>query len=470
MSRRRSLRVRLVLWYGIVLSVVVVLYGVAIVYQSWRTATAAVDTELTAYGRRVADALRPTPDGRFDLDLPADAAAYFFRPRPDRPSYVIWSPDGRLVDQSIPAGDAPEDQPVGRREVRLPAPGGAVVVVSRNVGGLVEARWALARAVLLSGTVTLALAVAAGWLVAGHALEPIGRIGQAAREMSTGSLDARIRVEETEGELADVAAALNQAFDRQQLALDQQRRFAADASHDLRTPIAVLRAEAEWALARERTAPQYQDALQICRRAALRLQDAVDRLIALVRDGKADDDGQTAPVALDELVADVAAWLQPLARESGIRLVVEGEAVRIAGDALQLREALGNIVSNAIRYNQPGGQVLVRTRRSGGEARIEIQDTGIGIDPASLPKVFDRFFRADQARARAPGAGLGLSIARSIVEAHGGRITCASEPGQGTALVVTVPGAIGRRGESRDVASGPTLATSRPARHRSEAG
>ena len=284
-SMRESLRVRLVLWYALVLTLVVVLYGGAVVYQSWRSMIAGVDVELEAYAREVTKALKPVEGGRFDLELPTDAATYFFRREGGRPYYVIWGPAGELVDQSDPDLQVgkPGQTADGRREKSLQAAGGATVLVGRDIADLRRAQWGLFLNVALAGIATLAVAIFGGWFVAGRALAPIKRISQTARAMSEGDLNARIAVERTESELEQVASTLNDAFDRLRLAVEQERRFIADASHELRTPISVLRAETEWALDRDRTPQQYKEALTVGRRAALRMQDVVERLLALVR-------------------------------------------------------------------------------------------------------------------------------------------------------------------------------------------
>lgn len=438
---RDSLRVRLVLWYALVLTLVVVLYGGAVVYQSWRSMMASVDAELDAYAREVNSALKPVEGGRFDLELSSDAATYFFRREGGRPYYVIWGPNGELVDQSDPdlqviRGTTAE----GRRERSLTAAGGATVLVGRDVADLRRAEWGLFLNVALAGIATLAVAIFGGWFVAGRALAPIKRISRTARAMSEGDLNARIAVEQTDSELEQVASTLNDAFDRLRLAVEQERRFIADASHELRTPISVLRAETEWALDRERSPQQYKDALTIAKRASLRMQDIVERLLALVRADVSADVQEPAPVAIRTLIDEVVAWLAPMAHERAVHLSVSGEPLTVNGDAEQLREALNNVIANAILYNKPGGSVTISTRQSGSTATIEIVDTGIGIPADAVPRVFDRFFRVDKARSRAMGgSGLGLSIARTIFVAHGGDITCTSEPGVGSMFVISLP-------------------------------
>jgi two-component system OmpR family sensor kinase len=437
-----SLRVRLVLWYAFVLTLVVLLFGGAVVYQSQRSMLTGVDAELDAYAREVSKALKPVEGGRFDLELPPDAATYFFHREGGRPYYVIWARSGEIVDRSDPDLQVgrPGNTAEGRRERILQAAGGATVLVGRDITELRRAERRLFLSVALAGIATLVIAIFGGWFVAGRALAPIKRISRTARAMSEGDLNARIAVEQTDSELEQVASTLNDAFDRLRMVVEQERRFIADASHELRTPISVLRAETEWALDRDRTPQQYKEALTVGRRAALRMQDIVERLLALVRADVVPDVHEPAPVAMRTLIADVAAWLAPMAQARDVRISISGDPFTVNGDAEQLREALNNIVANAILYNRPGGSVTITMRESGGTARIEVADTGIGIPAEAVPRVFDRFFRVDKARSRdMGGSGLGLSIARTVFIAHGGDVTCSSEPGLGSMFVITLP-------------------------------
>jgi heavy metal sensor kinase len=401
-----------------------------------------VDAELDAYAREVSKALKPVEGGRFDLELPPDAATYFFHREGGRPYYVIWAPGGEVVDRSDPDLQVgrPGNTAEGRRERTLQAAGGATVLVGRDITELRRAERRLLLNVALAGIATLVVAIFGGWFVAGRALAPIKRISRTARAMSDGDLDARIAVEHTDSELEQVASTLNDAFDRLHTVVEQERRFIADASHELRTPISVLRAETEWALDRDRTPQQYKEALTVGRRAALRMQDIVERLLALVRADVAPDVHEPAPVAMRTLIDDVAAWLAPMAQARDVRLTISGGPFTVNGDAEQLREALNNIVANAILYNKPGGSVTITMRESAGTARIEVADTGIGIPAEAVPRVFDRFFRVDKARSREMGgSGLGLSIARTVFVAHGGDVTCTSEPGVGSMFVISLP-------------------------------
>jgi signal transduction histidine kinase len=439
---RESLHVRLVLWYALVLTLVVALYGGAVCYQSWRSMIAGVDRELEGYARELAQSLRPVDGGRFDLELTPGVRAYFGR-EADHPYYIIRSQTGELIDRSD-SDRSTSARATGTRsaarETAVPAPAGASVLVGREITDLRRAQSLLVLNVVLAGIATLAVSICGGWFVAGRALAPIKRITHTALAMSAGDLDARIAVSRTETELEQVASTLNDAFDRLRLAVDQERRFTADASHELRTPISVLRAEIDWALERERSAHQYRDSLIVCRRAAARMQDLVERLLALARVETVPPIETLEPVPLRPLLTDITTWLAPLAHERDVRVSVDGEPLDISGNTAQLREALGNVVANAILYNKAAGSVTISTRAHAGVARIEVVDTGIGIPAEAIPRIFDRFFRVDRARSRERGgSGLGLSIARAIVEAHGGSIICRSEEGTGSVFVISLP-------------------------------
>jgi heavy metal sensor kinase len=277
----------------------------------------------------------------------------------------------------------------------------------------------------------------------GRALAPVTRISQAAAAMTAGDFAARIAVERTENELEQVALALNQAFDRLHLAVENERRFTADASHELRTPLATVSAEIEWALSRERSTEEYRRCLDTAQRAANRMRQVVERLLTLARADSAEMMLQRAPVGLAPVVSDALGIVQPLAEQRQISIDTHLDAATVVGDRDRLTDLVTNLCSNAIQYNKVGGQVSVEVWPEGNEACLRVRDTGNGISADDLPRIFDRFYRADKARtAHSGGAGLGLAIAKWIVEAHGGRITCHSTLGQGTEILVHLPRAV----------------------------
>ncbi len=433
-----SLRARLLLWYTAMAGAVIAVFGTMVCYLAWRTQVADVDAGLRARADTLVQALEPAPDGTFDLTLP---------PPPDGatlaslPSHAIWTSDGTPIDRSDPDNEVPRPEGpgartrAGRREVAVVAPSGAIVVTGRSLDAVYRELSALAGTVAALGAVSLLLSFGGGWWIVGRALQPIDRIGRTARTMVEGDFTARIPVERVETELGALANALNEAFDRLHGSLERQQRFTADASHELRTPLTTISTEVQWALARDRTPEEYRHSLDACRRAAARMQNVVERLLALARAEAGAEDDRRVPVALDEIVRLVVDDLRPLADARALRVETRTSPLVIQGDHDRLLDAVTNVVANAIHYNVPGGHVSISVREVDGGGEILVEDTGIGIAASDLPRVFEPFFRADPARSReAGGAGLGLALTRAIIERHGGRVTCTSEPDRGTAI------------------------------------
>ena len=443
-----SLRTRLLLWYTLILAVVIATFAATVCVLFWQSLVADIDDGLRSSAAAFVDGLRPTASGEFDLVLPpeyrqagADAAA-----PPSETYYAVWNGDGELVDRSaggfdIPLPDGPQIRTRdGRREYVATAASEALVLVGRDLAGARRDVLAFAGTAAAGGIVALALSLLGGWLLVGRALAPVSRISQAAAAMSAGDLGARIAVERTENELEQVARALNAAFDHLHQALETERRFTADASHELRTPLATISAEIEWGLARERSDDEYRRCLETAGRAADRMRRVVERLLVLARADSAAASLQRAAVGLAPLVGDALAIVRPLADRKRVTIETHLDAATVVGDRDRLTDLVTNLFSNAIQYNREGGQVRVEVWPEGADACLRVRDTGAGIAAEDLPHIFDRFFRADKARAaHSGGAGLGLAIAKWIVEAHGGRIACQSTAGRGTDVLVRLP-------------------------------
>ena len=441
-----SLRARLLAWYSVVLVIVIVTFAGTVAYLLWRSMLADVDTGLRASAAPLVASLRPAGAGGFDLDLPleyqpADAA----QPGPAT-YYAVWNARGDLIDRSTVgfdiaappgSGTATRD---GRRELTVTGAGGALVLVGRDLAEARDAVRAFAATAALGGLAALLVSLAGGWFLIGRALAPIGRINRAAADMAGGNLEARIAVERTENELEQVAQALNGAFDRLHRALDSQQRFTADASHELRTPLATVSAETEWALSRPRSAEEYRESLLTCRRATDRMARLVERLLTLARADHETINLDRAPVGLEPIVQEAVSLVHPLAVRRGITIETRLDTARVNGDRDCLTELVTNLCSNAVEYNRDGGHVTVEVWPDGPDACMRVRDSGVGISEDDLPRIFERFYRTDKTRdRRTGGAGLGLAIAKWIVDAHGGRITCRSTVGEGTEMLVRLP-------------------------------
>jgi two-component system, OmpR family, sensor kinase len=440
-----SLRARLLLWYTLILAGVIVAFASIAGLLFWRSLLAGIDRDLEARSATIVQALHPVALGGFDLDRPVEYQ------QPDASSaatayYAVWTRTGELIDCSIDDCDIAIPTELGlrtragHREIAVAAVDGARVLVGRDLAPVQGQVLAFAGAAAAAGSIALVAALLGGWFLVGRALAPIARISSTAAAMAGGDLSARILVERTENELEQVALALNQAFDRLQLAVHSQQRFTADASHELRTPLATILGDTEWVLARERSPSEYRQIAESCRRAAHRMREIVERLLTLARADAAEIHLEHQPVSLAPIVEDALTILRPLANNKKVTLQTRVDGATIAGDRDRLTELVTNVVSNAIQYNRDGGQVNVEVWPDGQNAWMRVSDTGIGIEAEHLPQVFERFFRTDGARsAHAGGAGLGLSIAKWIVDAHGGEIACQSVLGKGTEVLIRLP-------------------------------
>jgi signal transduction histidine kinase len=315
-----------------------------------------------------------------------------------------------------------------------------LVLVGRDLADVRSEIWSLAGIIGVVGLTALGFSLMGGWILVSRALAPVDRISDTAQKMIGGDFEARVHVDQVETEFGRLAQALNQAFDRLNESLARQRQFTADASHELRTPLAALSTEAEWALGRERESAEYQESLNVSLRAARRMQNIVERLLLLARADAGAGVDQPARVRLDDLVRVVAEDLEPLAAARKIAIDVDAEPATVWGNADRLTDAVTNLVDNAIRYNVDAGRVRVTLRTTDQAASLTVEDTGVGIDPEDLERVFEPFFRGDSARNRdSGGAGLGLTVTRALIERYGGSVTCTSELGQGTVVAVHVP-------------------------------
>jgi heavy metal sensor kinase len=285
------------------------------------------------------------------------------------------------------------------------------------------------------------LAAAGGLLLARRALRPVDTMSLTARRITAEDLARRIPRRATGDELDRLAETLNEMLDRLQGAFGQVRRFAADAAHELRTPLTALRGGIEVALRGERTPEEYRRVLQSSLEEVERLTHLAEDLLLLSRFSVT----VSAPrqrVELEPLVMDALDVGVQLAHARGVSIVSTNlTPAAVVGDASALRRALLNLVDNAVKYTPAGGKVEVALlREEEGRAAIAVRDTGPGIAPADVDRVFQPFVRLDAARQDAPdGAGLGLSIARSIVAAHGGELTLETTPGAGSTFTIRLP-------------------------------
>ena len=337
--------------------------------------------------------------------------------------------------------------PVGTEDDDEAKPGAltepVLVEVARSTKELDRGQTALRGALSVALPLGLVLGALGAFLLARRATSPIGRLTADARAIGAatpGTPAARLDVPRVEGELRDLAEMLNDAFARLETAVQRERRFSADASHELRTPLAVLRSRLELMLSRDRSPDEYREALRTSLDASLRLEQIVRSLLLLARaDAGAIVRGSVdLPSAVARAVA--AACASVGSDPAAVDLHVEDEGMRVAGEAALLERMVSNVVENALTHGAGGGPVEVTLDADGDEARLTVADRGPGLPADLLPRLFERFARGDASRTRATGgAGLGLSIARSIARLHGGDATAGPRTGGGTQVEIRLP-------------------------------
>ncbi len=280
-----------------------------------------------------------------------------------------------------------------------------------------------------------------GYFLIGQALRPVRKIVGAAQTISLHHLDQRLPVIDSGDEIETLSRALNEMIVRLDESFQHASRFSSDASHELRTPLTIMRGELEAILANPQLEPGVGEAVGSVLEETERLAKMVEGLFAISRLESGEAVMETTRLDLSELVCTTAEQIRLLADDRRIELTCEAPApVGIEGDRVRLKQVVVNLLDNAIKYTPEGGKVWLSVRAESAQAVFRISDNGRGIDPAALPFLFDRFYRADEARRLGiEGTGLGLSIVRSICQAHGGSVEAFNEPREGCSFVVRLP-------------------------------
>jgi len=289
---------------------------------------------------------------------------------------------------------------------------------------------------------TFAIFPLVGYQIARHGIRPVEEMAAMARRISSTNLRERILPDGYPFELASLAGTFNQMLDRLEESFQRISQFSADIAHDLRTPVNNIRGEAEVGLARARTIHEYRDVLESCLEEAVRLSDLIGNLLFLARAESPLTHLHRERVDVAELLGGVREYYEASAADGGISLTTTAcpEPVIAELDRTLVQRAVSNLVSNAVAHTPPGGSVVLATNADPSTIRIEVTDTGVGIPPEALPRVFDRFFRLDPSRSQASGGtGLGLAIVQGILVLHGGNAEIASQPGQGTRVTLRIP-------------------------------
>jgi signal transduction histidine kinase len=294
-----------------------------------------------------------------------------------------------------------------------------------------QVRWALLASTLLA----LALATVSGGAIVRGALSPVRRISRTASIIETSSdLSQRLDYSGPRDELGELATTFDHMIEHLDKVFQSQRDFVADASHELRGPLTVIRGNLDL-LKRKLSEADRNESLKAMERESIRMSRIVDDLLLLA-------EVESGPTAQQQMVSLKAVLSEEVARARSLAggrpiIVDRQEDLSVRGDAQRLKQLLGNLVDNAIKYTPENGTITLSLFRDSPWARLEVADTGIGITAEQLPHIFDRFYRVDKTRSRAGGGtGLGLAIVKGIAEQHGGRVTVTSEPGKGSTFTV----------------------------------
>ena len=464
---RWSLRGRLALWHTT--AITLILAGTWLVADRVlsRMVESQVDEALLALAETEAASALDSPDGRVHLHAIARDAGRASLARLDKLVQIVDA-DGRVQGRSANLGDATLPAPprllarLARGEPvieTLPDLAGEPVrVVSlpievdgtfryavqvgtrqRGLRAVLDATRVLFLGALLA---VLGVVVVIGALLTRSALSPIEGLVAMARRIGESSLNRRLPAPGTDDEVGRLAATLNDMLDRIERGVQTQRRFTADASHELRSPLSRLRAELEIALRRSRTPGEYEELLRSSLEEVERLSGLTEELLTLARlDAGEGAQAPPAPVLVADVLTEAVARVAPEARRREIALdadVRPGIAVEVVPGALAM--VIENLLSNALKFSPPHGRVTIRALAAGSEALLSVSDSGPGIPPEEIPRLFERFFRGRASQTRgAPGAGLGLAICRALVEARGGRISVDSGLDAGATFTVHLP-------------------------------
>jgi two-component system, OmpR family, sensor kinase len=298
-------------------------------------------------------------------------------------------------------------------------PAGAVAAVGQSLDDRNETLSGLAASFAVGGPIAVLLASIAGYLLAATGLRPVEAMRRRAREVSLTRAGERLPLPAAQDEIRRLGETLNEMLDRLQRSFERERRFVSDAGHELRTPVAVVKTELEGAMRTGDYGPEVREALVAAIEECDRLAQLAEDLLVVARSAEGELPVRPEELPARDLLEDVRERFADRAGQRNRSIRVDAEdGLRLSGDPLRVRQALGNLVDNALRHGD--GEIVLRSRRAGAGVELEVSDSGPGFEPAIAGRAFERFARGDQARTRG-GTGLGMAIVRAVAEAHGGR-------------------------------------------------
>ncbi len=464
LARLKSVRAVLTVWYSLVLLAAFALFGYSVyVYMEslQRSTLEQYLVDEVDWIARLVEVDRTRLQDEHALktlseDVTERIAGHFaMNPR----NYVVMlaSLDGAILyesdnrnEQMLLGTDVPAGETV-RRTVGEPGAGSLRVVARRMDPLIIEVGYTeTATDVVLEHLlsifgflvpVVLFVAISGGWLMSGIVLRPVRQISEMAKRISVRNLDQRIPARPVPDELGELITTINGMIERLQKSFQQIKEFSMSVAHELKTPLTILKGESELALSKPPDAEETQQLVGTYLEETIRMSRIVDDLLTLAKVDEGQIVLETRDVAMQGMISEL--YEDALILSTNKKLVVElvrNDEVVISGDHHRLRQLFRILVTNAIQYTDPGGTVRISSYKDSSSLNISVEDTGIGIPAESMGKIFDRFYRVDEARTRASGgSGLGLSIAKWIVDAHHGTIEVRSNMGQGSCFTVHLP-------------------------------
>jgi heavy metal sensor kinase len=452
----RSLAFRLAVWYALLLSATFALVGAGMFYGLKQYLRANLRDSVQRRSIQIEQILMQAPANVTDgviVEAINTRVAPEFNNRFVRvtrvPSHLVFR-SGLPADRSFDPATVPSTPwlagPVMRSTVipsgRLllsvvpmnTASGRYLVELGNSLGPAEAAEDRLLGLLALLLPVLIICAAGGGYLLVNWALRPVVRLAQTAERISVQDIDARLPLVHTGDALQRLSISLNHMLSRLRDSVHSSRRFLADASHELRTPLTVIKGELQETVADAKCPAPVRDRIGSVLEEVARLEHLVSGLLVLSRLDAGDAQREWLDVNLGELAASTADQMHLVAEDRGVQLKASiSSTLIVRGDRGRLKQVIVNLLDNAIKFTPRGGEVILHTERRDGSGVMEVRDSGIGIPAEALTRVFDRFYRADESRSREiGGAGLGLSIVRSICSAHGAEIEVDSTPGQGS--------------------------------------
>lgn len=458
-----SIKLRLFVWLLVIFTIIFTGFGIFLYYEIKGFSLGQVDDQLKTSLQTINGImLLEESHGQLQMELweLSNVTTGEYAERLSGHYYQILTPDGEILARSpslglanatlpivegteepmFQTGTGPDNTPLRLISQSIQLSSATLII---EIGNSLKDTYSLLdsfkKIIVIVLPMIFMLSGLAGLIITGRALRPLKTFSSEIGQITEESLKTRIEENSVVTELRPLAESFNTMLVRIEGAFWRQQQFLSDASHELRTPTSIIKSYCDVTLRRERTAPEYRDALRKIEETVNRMCDIINRILVISRlDSKTI---RLNPVRMDlmEVLKDVIRLVEPAALNRDIKMSLNGKPVTVLGDREGITEVFTNVVENAVKYNRPGGSVDMDIGEDNGRAIVTVKDTGIGIPAEEIPKIFDRFYRVDMSRGQTVGSGLGLSIVKGIIEAHGGRIDVESAVGRGSTFRVSLP-------------------------------